>query len=280
MVSNVFYLNSEKYPAIANDCQQVKDHIDRQSGKPKPIPLQNQFMCIFEALPPVRRALCIPNKIQNGEFTTALGMAGLVLINFQEDLRDIKGAVDQLDGLPPIYDYKNYQHNFSFFRGTAIEKWLHKYVDKDSKWANWLFDNDKTLAGTSSGTKFINLLGAHVDDIIDTSITNYKNEKAIAVKYKGSLFGELTGRMMRRTTLLGIGALTLIEVPQIIHSISKKNVVKQTAKSAINIASVTAGIGYGGAIGAKYGGSVGSLIGMGAGAILGNQLATRAQASL
>ena len=52
-----------------------------------------------------------------------------------------------------------------------------------------------------------------------------------------------------------------------------ENAIKSTAKSAINLTSSIAGIGYGGAIGAKYFGPLGSLIGMGIGAIAGNQVA-------
>ena len=47
------------------------------------------------------------------------------------------------------------------------------------------------------------------------------------------------------------------------------NTAKQTVKSGINFASITAGIAYGGAIGAKKFGATGSLIGMGVGATLG-----------
>lgn len=277
MVSNIFYLNSDKYPAIANDCQQVKDHIERQSGKPKPIPLQNQFMCIFEALPPVRRALCIPNKIQNGEFTTALGMTGLVLINFHEDLRDVNGAINQLKGLPPIYDYKEYQHDFSFFRGTAIEKWLHKQVNKGSKLAKWFYDRDITLADTSFGEKIIDMSKANLKNVKATSIENFKGLPALAYSYRGSKFAELTARALRRTTLFGVATVALLELPKILNAQNKS---KQTVKSAINVASITSGISYGGAIGFKYGGSTGSLIGMGLGAVLGNKVSDRLQQAI
>jgi len=63
--------------------------------------------------------------------------------------------------------------------------------------------------------------------------------------------------------------------------ITKSNeTVKQTAKSAVNVASITTGIGYGGAIGARYGGSTGSLIGMGLGAILGSNLSQKVQETI
>lgn len=270
MVNQVFYVNSDKYPAIANECQQVKDHVDK-SGR---FGGQDSFACVFEALPPVRRTLSIPDKIKNGDTTTALGMASLALINLPEDLRDIRGAYNQLNGAKAAYDYKNYQHSFSFFKGTAIEEWLCKHFDMGKKWAVWLRKNDITLAGTSFGKKIKNLVKAKESDIIETSITNFMGEQALAYKYSGSGFAKLTCRAMRRTTLLGIGAIALLELPKIIKSDEK---IKQTAKSAVNIASVTAGIGYCGAIGAKYGGATGSLIGMGLGAILGSKISNKVQ---
>ena len=51
-----------------------------------------------------------------------------------------------------------------------------------------------------------------------------------------------------------------------------ENIFEATAKSTINLTSSLAGIGYGGAIGAKYFGATGSLVGMGLGAIAGNKL--------
>lgn len=55
------------------------------------------------------------------------------------------------------------------------------------------------------------------------------------------------------------------------------NTAKQTVKSGINLASITAGIAYGGAIGSKYGGPLGSLIGMGTGAVFGSLVSKKAQ---
>lgn len=65
-----------------------------------------------------------------------------------------------------------------------------------------------------------------------------------------------------------------LEATHLIKEISDgEDAIKSTTKSAINLFSSIAGIGYGGAIGAKYLGPVGSLIGMGLGAIAGNQVA-------
>ena len=123
----------------------------------------------------------------------------------------------------------------------------------------------------------LSLTKAQESDFIRTKITNFADEHAYAFKYEGSKFAQLTGRALRRTTKLGVIALALIEVPKIINAISKGETIEQTAKSAVNVASITAGIGYGGAIGAKHGGAIGSLVGMGFGALLGGKLSEKVQ---
>ena len=236
------------------------------------------IFCALETIPPVRRAIDIPDKIQHGEITSALGMASLALINLPEDMRDINSALEQFRGVKAKYDYKDYQHSFSFFRGTAIEKWLHKNVDAGKKWANWLYRNDKTLADTILGKKLLKLVKAKVSkDKVSAKRTDFVGIEEFAFKYEGSKFAQLTGRALRRTTKLGVLALALLEAPKIINSISKGETIEQTAKSAVNVASITAGISYGGAIGAKHGGAIGSLIGMGFGAVLGSKLSEKMQ---
>ena len=243
----------------------IRDNIKNESG----------LVYALEALPPIRRIVSLPDKIGNGDVASAVGLAGLALINLPEDVRDIKGAIKQLKGEAPKYNHKEFQHNFSFFRGTAVEKWLNGQVDAGKKWAVFLRENDRTLADTKLGKKIMDAVKCKDVDIIETSIQDYKKTNINAVKHSGSEFAQLTGRALRRTTLLGVGAIVLLELPKIIKS---DETIKQTAKSAINIASVTAGIGYGGAIGSKYGGATGSLIGMGFGAILGSKLSEKTQA--
>lgn len=230
----------------------------------------------LEAVPTFRRTLSIPDKIEHGEAATAIGMASLALINLPEDLRDIKSAYNQLNGVKASYDYKNYQHDFSFLRGTAIEKWLHRKMDGGSMWAKWLYDNDKNLAQTAFAKKINNFTGAEESDIIETSIRDCKGETAIAIKYKGSFFAKLTARALRRTTKLGLLAMALLELPKIFKS---KEKINQTGKSAVNVASLTAGIAYGGALGGRFG-AMGSLLGMGAGAIAGAKISNKVQQAI
>lgn len=268
---------------------QINDNSNAQSSQRGDI-----FFEACEALPPLRRIKALPDQIENGNGTTALGMASLALINLPEDLRDIGQSIEQIKCLykgkefKGSYDYKNYQHPFSFFRGTMLHKWLLKNIDKKGKWALWLADNDISLDNTSLGKKLLKTLKIEKNDEVETNIKNLSGFNENAIKHSGSYFGKLTARTMRRTTLLGLTAMGLLEVPKIIHSMTKGDTVKEKAvstgkqwiKSAVNVASITAGIGYMGALGAKYAGPTGSIVGMGLGAVLGSKLSQKAQRNI
>lgn len=280
---------------VENDRRGVPDRRGVNVSQPNSKPEKKELLFeACEALPPLRRIKALPDQIQNGNGTTALGMASLALINLPEDVRDIGQSAKQIKALMKgkkfvgSYDYKDYQHPFSFFRGTMLHKWLLKNLAKGKKWALWFVEHDKSLDTTSFGEKILNQMGVKADRIIETPIKNLFNENEEAIKCKGSAFGKLTARAMRRTTLLGLTAMGILEVPKIIHAINKDNTIKertistgkQTLKSAINVASITAGIGYMGALGAKYGGPTGSIVGMGLGAVLGSKLSQKAKKTI
>lgn len=249
------------------------------------------FFEACEALPPLRRLKALPDQIENGNGTTALGMASLALINLPEDWRDIKQSAKQIKAIVKgkkfkgSYDYENYQHPFSFFRGTLLDDWISKKFNEGKKWATGLLLNDLSLDQTLLGRKTLKMLKTEKDKNITTEIRDLFGGTTFATSYKGCLFGRLTARAMRRTTLLGVMAMGALEVPKIIHSMTKGDTTKDKAvssgkqciKSAINIASITAGIGYMGALGAKYAGPTGSIVGMGLGAVLGSKLSQKAQ---
>ncbi len=286
MVNQIYYYNSDKFLSIEKDYRNIKTRAENITHeKPKTTTKDSLFAYAFKSLPPVRRISSLPDKMDKGDYLPALELSSLALINLPEDIRDIQSAVAQIKGAKPLYDYKNYQHNFSFLRGTAIEKWLHGEIESGKKWAKWLYRNDKTLADTNLGYKILDLVKAKEQNALRTTITDFNGIKVKAVKYGGNLFAELTGRALRRTTKLGLIALALVEAPKILKKMFEgknifeqgENALEQTAKSTVNIASIAAGIGYGGAIGSKYGGSIGSLIGMGFGAILGSKVSKNIQ---
>lgn len=284
MVDQIFYYNANQFPAIAQDYSEAKTRAEKITHQ-KDNTDTSLFAALLEATPQGRRLVSAPDKIDRGDYVSAAGAIGLTLINANEDLRDIKGAINYLKGLPAKYDNKNYQHAFSFTRGTTIEGWINRNADAGKKWANWIRDNDQTLADTKFGRMLLKATKTEEKDIIETPIKNAMGHCATASMYKGSLFGEFTGRALKRTTKLGLLVMAAIEIPKILKamttdkSMSERtaSTIKQTTKSAINIVSTTAGISYGGAIGAKYFGAFGSLVGMGLGAIIGNKISNKAQ---
>lgn len=281
MVSQVFYYNqAQQYPQIQKDYQDVKQHVEKVDST------DQSLVYALEALPPVRRVASLPDKIQNGDYVPAIGLAGLAFMNLPEDWRDIKAAgrqirskIDPKYTYDPLYNRNTHQHSFSFFRGTAVEEWLHKKIDKGSKIAEKLYEMDDTLYDTKFGEKVRKFFGVEMTDCKEVSqIKDYRGTEALTFEFKSAKFGgEITARAMKRLPLLSVIAVGLLEIPKIFKAMGKGDdieeqagsTIKQTAKSAVNATSTLAGIGYGGAIGAKYGGAAGSLIGMGAGAILG-----------
>lgn len=283
MVSKVLYYNqAQQFPQIQQDYRDIKQRVDKEDSINDPI------MYALEALPPVRRISSLPDKIQNGDILPALGLAGLVAVNFPEDMRDINSAWKQLTekGYKASYNMNDYQHRFSFFRGTLLKNFANPNKAKDPDLARKLLNADKTIFQTKFGQKILKALNVSIDDVTPTTIEDIISTKkdpvfVEAFKFKGNgkfkAFGELTGRAMTRTTLVGTAVLAALELPKIFKAMEQGdniieqagNTAKQTVKSGINFASITTGIAYGGAIGSKYGKSAGSLIGMGAGAILG-----------
>lgn len=245
-----------------------------------------------ESIPMFRRVSSLPEKLRNDDYVPAAGLAGLALINLPEDLRDVKAAGRQIRGMvdknykyDPLYNRNTHQHSFSFFRGTMIEKWIHEQKKKGNKLAKVLWHGDKTVYKSKFGAWVKDVVGAKLDNsngdaLVRTKINKIDGSAAKAAKFKGSAFGRMTCRAMKRIPLLSVAALALLEIPKIFKATNEGGIekgAKQTVKSAVNVPTVLAGIGYGGAIGAKYGGAFGSLVGMGLGAIAGGKTSQKIQ---
>jgi hypothetical protein len=274
-VNPVLYQNqTDKLPQIQQDYEDVKKHVDKD----------NKFSSIFDIIPTFRRIERVPDKIDQNDYIPAAGLVSLAILNGPEDLRDMKSAYKQIkasatgNAFIPPYDYKTAQHPFSFFRGTLLHKFVNPKTSPCPKLAKWLFKNDTTLIQTRLGDWLIDKFKVK-EDFISTKIKNItcsSNEQNYikARQFKTKPFIELTARAMTRTTKIGTIVLGSLEAAHLAKEISDgENAIKAVTKSAINLTSSIAGIGYGGAIGAKYFGAVGSLVGMGLGAIAGNKVA-------
>ena len=278
-VNPIMYQNQiDKLPQIQQDYEGVKNGINNIVNK------DNKLPSIFDIIPTFRRVERVPDKVEHSDFVPATGLVALAVLNAPEDWRDMKSAYAQIKasatGNPftPSYDYKTAQHPFSFFRGTLLHKFVNPKTSPWPKLAKWLLKNDTTIMETKLGdvvTKKFNIERSQVDTQIKNITSTKENPINIRAKqfHTSSAFGELTARAMTRTTKIGTAVLGGLEAAHLIKEISDgENAIKATAKSAINLTSSIAGIGYGGAIGAKYFGPIGSLVGMGIGAIVGNKI--------
>ena len=264
----------DKLPQIRQDYKEVKNAVDKE----------NKLPSIFDIIPTFRRVERVPDKVEHSDFIPATGLVTLAVLNAPEDWRDMKSAYAQIKAsalgkkFTPSYDYKTAQHPFSFFRGTLLHKFVNPKTSPCPKLAKWLFKNDTTLIQTRLGDWLIDKFKVK-EDFVSTKIKNITcspNEQNYikARQFKTKPFIELTARAMTRTTKIGTVVLGGLEAAHLLKEISDgENAIKATAKSAINLTSSIAGIGYGGAIGAKFFGPVGSLVGMGLGAIAGNKVA-------
>lgn len=250
------------------------------------------------AAPPYRRISAIPDKISNDQVIYSLGMASLGIVNITGDSKDIKEAAKQIalnvqgKEYIGVYDFKNYQHDFSLCHGTLLERFINTKKMKNQRLAKTIESMDRTLLNTKFGKNVLNLLG-----VTETNPVPFKQFNKVTnawdivrdvngkIKYargfSGSKFGVLTAHVLARTIIPELMVFSLVEIPLIYRATKKgnnpqekaENALKQTAKSAITVACLFAGFGYLGAIGSKYFKVFGSLAGMGLGAIIGTKVA-------
>ena len=301
MVSQVFYVNSDKFPSVAQDYSDIQARVENHSKQPKSHESNHEpslFSCAFESIPTFRRTSSLNDKAENGEYASIAGILGWTLVNIKEDWRDVVSAAKQIYSkinpnyhYDPLYNRKEYQHAFSATRGMIGEETLYKATAKENPFAQKIMEAGNT---TIDDTKFgnyvkqifkIDEVGGHKVD----KIKNFKGRCARAYKFESSILGGKTiARAMKRTTVLGVAVMGLLELPKIAKETMKgdnlfehaENFAKQTVKSAGNVALTTAGIAIGGAIGAKHLGAKGSLVGMGLGAVAASKISNTLQEAL
>lgn len=264
----------EKFPEIYSDYNNLKNSFSGESSS----------NVIFEGLPMYGRIYSIPDKMEKKDYTPAMGMISLAVLNGPEDLRDVFSAYKQIKNKFPKpvtfhsgYDNKIAQHPFSFFRGTILNDYLNPSSKEcpNPKAAAWLIKQDKTLWDTKLGNWVQKKLKIKVGDTstkierIDYTIKNKKFIKAKVFKTNNP-FKDILARAMTRTPVLGVAAMGAIETAHIAHEVKNgKNFFEEAGKSAVTLATTLGATGILGAIGAKHLGPTGSLLGIGTGAIIG-----------
>ena len=263
----------EKFPEIYSDYKNLKNSISGESSS----------NVIFEGLPMYGRINSIPDKLENKDYTPAMGLVSLAVLNGPEDLRDVMSAYKQIkDGFKDPhfhsgYDNKIAQHPFSFFRGTIMNDYLNP-SSKDCpnpKAAAWIIRQDKTLWDTKLGNWVQKKLGIEVDEkvtqIQDIASTSVDKKLVLAKVFKtNNPFKDILARAMTRTPILGVAAMGGIEAAHVAHEVKNgKNFFEESGKSLLTLGTTLAATGILGAIGAKHLGPTGSLAGIGLGAISG-----------
>ena len=263
----------EKFPEIYSDYKNLKNSISGESSS----------NVIFEGLPMYGRINSIPDKLENKDYTPAMGLVSLAVLNGPEDLRDVMSAYKQIkDGFKDPhfhsgYDNKIAQHPFSFFRGTILNDYLNPSSKEcpNPKAAAWLIKQDKTLWDTKLGNWVQKKLGIKQSDMltdieqIDSIPANKRRVPAKVFKCS-NLFKDILARAMIRTPVLGVAAMGGIEAAHVAHEVKNgKNFFEESGKSLLTLGTTLAATGILGAIGAKHLGPTGSLAGIGLGAISG-----------
>ena len=278
-----FYTNNayQDYPKLQNDINDVKHRVGRVDSLDEKV--EKSALGIF---PTFRRVLSLPDKVEKGDTVGAVGVSAVAVTLLPEDLRDVRNAWNQvsakIQGKPyeAPYLHEKFQHDWSFFKGSLVDEWVKRLKDSNAKQiARNLYEKDKSLYNTKFGKTVRNFLSINDGLPEKAGILKDKFGKQMYVseiKAK-NVFGELTGRAMKRTTKIGAILLAALELPRIFKAMNQGeniteqagNAGKQTAKSAVNVTSLLAGIGYCGAYGAKKYKAIGSLVGMGIGAVIG-----------
>ena len=242
---------------------------------------------------PLRRLQSVPDKINNGENVAAATALGLAFMTLPEDLRDVRAGYRQAKAFVTGQKYtapyvtKEFQHDFSWLKGTFFQSLFNKVKsEKGIENVRKLYKADKSLYNTPFGKLIKKALNISDGKSKLSEVKDIFGEKMFVREIKApNLLAELTGRTMKRITIFGVAALALLELPKLFKATGEGNnffeqagnTAKQTVKSGINVASIAAGIGYCGAIGAKHGGAFGSLLGMSIGAVVGATASNKMQ---
>ena len=308
-IQSDMFIVRDSFDKFRNSTQYLKSQINELDNKAhKNKELIKSVFATFSPIAPIRRISSLQDNVDDGNYTRAVGLIGLMVVNLPEDCRDVRNGIRQvLDKiLPnnvkefvkirypkiykhlvefnPSYDYSKLQHPFSFFRGTLLEPLINLPNEWGTLISAKLHKADRPLNDTRLGQKFLKTLKIKTGEFRETNISNIHDDFILAKAFKGgNRFTRLIAESMLRIPALGVYALSILELPAIIKSFKKgKNtkektifVLKQIAKSSIFVSFMISGIGIFGRLGAKKG-PMGSLIGMGIGSVIGGFISKKA----
>ncbi len=225
----------------------------------------------------------IVEEAADKDYLCAKALTSLAVLNGPTDVDEIYSAWKQIkskfkDNKQDGYDPKVAQHPFSFFRGTVLHEYLNPNSEKclDKKLAKKVIKADVSLAETKLGEWVLDKLGvkqvAQVNTNIESLLHTQENPNfARAFVYKSkNTFADLTARALTRTPKLGVFVLGGLGAIHAGYEIADgKNIFEEVGKTALEVGTTLAGVGYLGAAGYKHLGAFGSLTGMAAGTAIG-----------
>lgn len=264
--------NSDKIPEIIKDYRNLQTHFGDKCQKSS----DEDKNSIWNSN--------LDKRISNNDHICAKAMSTIAILNGPTNISDVFSAYKQIkskfkDKMPDGYDPKIAQHPASFFRGTILHEYLNPNSKKciDKKLAEYIVENDVSLRDTKLGKWILKKLCVNETKRIPSTVESLQhtieNPRYVPAKiYKSkNLFGDLTARALTRTSKYGTYVLGGIGALHIAHQVADgENIFKETAKTALQIGTTLAGVGYFGAIGYKHFGTLGSLTGITAGTGLGS----------
>ena len=165
MINPILYqYQADKSAEIINDYNYIRSKVEPQQDS----------SIAFEGVPIFGRINSVPEKLKEKDYTPAMGLVSLAIMNGPEDLRDVMSSYKQIkEGFPDPktfhsgYDNKYAQHPFSFFRGTIFSEYMNPNSKEcpDSKLAAKLIQQDKTLWDTKFGNRAKEKLKNEVDEV-------------------------------------------------------------------------------------------------------------------
>lgn len=240
----------------------------------------------FRASPPVDPPWWsgdIVEEAADKDYLCAKALTSLAVLNGPTDIDELFSAWKQIkskfkDNMQDGYDPKIAQHPFSFFRGTVLHEYLNPNSEKclSKKLARKVIKEDVSLAETKLGKLIMKELGVNRINTIDTKIESLLHTaakpnyvKSFVYKSKNP-FADLTARALTRTPKLGVYVLGGLGAIHTGYEVAEgKNIFAEVGKTAVEVGTTLAGVGYLGALGYKHLGAFGSLTGMAAGTALG-----------
>lgn len=232
---------------------------------------------VLSPIPTLRRINSLPDSLEQENIERALGLSALALAHLPGDWTEVKLAGKELTqnilkGKPIPIEAKMYEYPRYFFKNTFMKGLPERFALIDTF--------DKTLFDTKVGDYFKRIFNVQYVKKYANRIEYFK-ERGIqgrVYQFTGKTTSNIVGKMLQRIPVLSVVAMSALEIPAIIRSVTNtegsildkgKALGKQLIKSAGYVGLVLGGIALAGAVIGT--GALASLLAIGLGATVGLQ---------